>query len=287
MVEFMTNGALVLAGGGVAGVAWETGVLLGIQDVELEACARIIGAPTTLIGTSAGSATAAQLAGGTPLETLFDAQLAEETAEIFVEVDFAEFGAMMAGAIGAATSPEDARRRLGRIAIEADTVAPSARMVAISARLPVKTWGERDLRIAAVDAESGELRIFDRNSGVDLVLAVAASCAIPGIWPVVEIDGRVYMDGGMRSLANVDLAAGSDPVLVLVPQTERTPMGASIAPEDLATLAGSRVHVVYADAASIFAFGVNPLDPKIRKPSAEAGRELGRSLATEIARFWG
>src|ERR1700710_1274879 len=95
---FMTNGALVLAGGGVAGIAWETGVLLGIQDMEREACARIIGAPTTLIGTSAGSTTAAQLSGGTSLQALYDAQIAEETGEIFVEVNLVEFGAMMAGA---------------------------------------------------------------------------------------------------------------------------------------------------------------------------------------------
>jgi len=283
----MTSGALVLAGGGVAGVAWETGVLLGIQDREPEACARIIGAPTSLIGTSAGSATTAQLAGGTPLEVLYDAQLSEETAEIFVEVDLAEFGAMIATAMGASTSPKDARQRLGAIAIDADTVAPSERMVAIAARLPVTTWGTRDLRITAVDADSGDLRIFDRDSGVDLVAAVAASCAIPGIWPVVEIDGHRYMDGGMRSLANADLAAGSDPVLILVPQTERTPMGVSIAPEDLALLEPARVRIVYADAASIFAFGANPLDPRIRKPSAEAGRELGRAIAADIAAFWG
>jgi NTE family protein len=150
----------------------------------------------------------------------------------------------------------------------------------------VKSWGHRDLRIVAVDAESGESRIFDRGSGVGLVEAVAASCAIPGIWPVVEIDGHRYMDGGMRSIANADLAAGHDPVLILVPQTERTPMGASISPEDLQALAGSRVRVVYADAASISAFGSNPLDPSIRKPSALAGRDLGRSIAAEVATFW-
>jgi NTE family protein len=283
----MTIGALVLAGGGLAGVAWETGVLLGIQDVEPAAAARIIGAPTALFGTSAGSATAAQLAGGTPLQALFDAQLSEETAEIFVDIDLIEFRDMMAAAIGAATSPEDARRRLGRIALDAHTVSPAERLVAIAARLPVKSWGDRDLRITAVDALSGELRIFDRNSGVDLVQAVAASCAIPGIWPAVEIDGHRYLDGGMRTVANADLAVDHDPVLILVPQTERTPQGPSIAPEDLDALAPARVRVVYADAASIFAFGANPLDPKIRRPSALAGRELGRGIAADVAAFWG
>jgi len=87
-------------------------------------------------------------------------------------------------------------------------------------------------------------------------------------------------------VANADLAAGHDPVLILVPQLERTPMGRAIPAEDLEALVPSRVHVVYADAASVSAFGSNPLDPGIRRPSAQAGRELGRQIAADVARFW-
>lgn len=283
----MANGALVLAGGGVAGIAWEIGVLTGIQDFEPSAAARIIEGPTMLLGTSAGAAAAAQIAGGTPLADLFAAQVAEATAEIFVEVDLAEFGAVMASARGEATSPEDARRRLGQIALNADTVSPAERRAAIEGRLTVKEWGDRDLRITTVDAESGVLRILDRSSGVTLAEAVDASCAIPGIWPVVELEGHKYMDGGMRSVANADLAAGHDPVLILVPSTERTPMGRSIPQAERDALAPARVHVIYANGASIAAFGANPLDPASRKPAALAGRSLGRGVAAEIAGFWG
>ena len=245
----MTEGALVLAGGGVAGIAWETGVLLGIQDGAPAAITKILEAQTLLVGTSAGAAVAAQLAGGTPLQELYDAQLAEESAELFVEIDLASFGAMMATAMADATSPDDARRRLGAVALQAVTPSTEARRRVIEARLAVKTWGERRLRVTAVDAETGELRIFDRNSGVGLVEAVMASCAVPGIWPVVEIDGHKYMDGGARSGSNADLAAGSDPVLVITPSTEQTPMGPAVPPAELDALAPSRVHVVYADAA--------------------------------------
>ena len=283
----MANGALVLAGGGVAGIAWEIGVLTGIEDVEPSAAERILRHPTMLLGTSAGAAAAAQIAGGLSLSDLFAAQVADETAEIFVEVDLAEFGAMMSSAMGEATSRDDARRRLGQIALNADTVSPAERRAAIEGRLIVKTWGERDLRITTVDAESGELRILDRNSGVSLAEAVDASCAIPGIWPVVELDGRKYMDGGMRSIANADLAAGHDPVLILVPSTEQTPMGQSIPQTELDALAPARVHVIYADATSVGAFGTNPLDPANRRPAALAGRALGRAVGTEIAAFWG
>jgi NTE family protein len=283
----MTNGALVLAGGGVAGIAWETGVLLGIQDTEPAAAGRLIGGPTALVGTSAGAAVAAQLAGGTSLRELYDAQLADDTAELFVEIDLASFGAMMAGALAQATSPEDARRRMGAIALAAETPSVAARRAVIEARLPIRTWGERSLRLTAVDAETGDLRIFDRESGIDLVDAVMASCAVPGVWPTVEFDGHRYMDGGMRSVSNADIAAGADPVLIITPSTEETPMGPAVPQTELDALAPARVLVVYADATSIGAFGTNPLDPASRKPAAIAGREVGRRVAAEVAAFWG
>jgi NTE family protein len=283
----MADGARVLAGGGVAGIAWETGVLLGIEDVEPHVAAKLIGAPRALLGTSAGAAVAAQLAGGTPLAELFAAQLADETAELYVDVDLVSFGATVADAVAQAASPEDARRRLGAIALAAQTPTTEARRAVIEARLPVRSWGDRSLRVTAVDAETGELRIFDRASGVDLVDAVMASCAVPGVWPVVEIEGHRYMDGGMRTVSNADLAAGADPVLIITPSTERTPTGPSISGAELDALAPARVHVIYADAASIASFGANPLDPAARKPAALAGREVGRRVAADVAAFWG
>jgi NTE family protein len=285
-VDLMANGALVLAGGGVAGIAWETGVLLGIQDAEPAAAASILSAPTALVGTSAGAAVAAQIAGGTSLQELYDAQLDDETGELFVQIDLASFGAMMAGATAQATSPEDARRRLGAIALAADTPSVATRRAVIRARLAIQNWGERSLRLTAVDAETGDLRIFDRDSGIDLVDAVMASCAVPGIWPTVEFDGHRYMDGGMRSGSNADIAAGSDPVLIITPSTEETPMGRAVPQTELDALVPARVHVVYADAASIGAFGTNPLDPASRKPAAIAGREVGHRVAAEVAAFW-
>jgi NTE family protein len=282
----MTSGALVLAGGGVAGIAWETGVLLGIQDAEPATAAALLAKTTALIGTSAGAAVAAQLAGGTPLQELFDAQLADETAELFVEVDLVAFGAMMANTIAEATSPDDAMRRVGAIALSSETPSTEARRAVIEARLAVKEWGTRSLRLTAIDADSGELRIFDSASRVSLVEAVMASCAVPGIWPVVEIDGHRYMDGGTRSGSNADLAQGADPVLIIIPSTERTSTGQSVSQAELDTLVPSRVHVIYADAATVAAFGSNPLDPAARKPAALAGREVGRRAAAEVAAFW-
>ncbi|WP_405995350.1 patatin-like phospholipase family protein [Streptomyces sp. NBC_00986] len=282
----MTNGALVLAGGGLAGIAWETGVLLGIQDVEPEAAARIIGEPTTLIGTSAGSTVSAQLSTATPLEDLFERQVLETTKEMYVEADFDAFMATMAAAHSEATSADDARRRIGTIAKNTTTPDRAVRRSTIEGRLSGMSWSDRDLRITAVDADTGVPIVFDRTSGVSLVDAVEASSAVPAIWPVVPLAGHLYIDGGVRTMANADLAAGFDPVLVLIPQPERTAAGYSIDPAELASLAPSRVHVIYADEAAVAAFGTNPLDPGVRKPSALAGRDLGRDIAAQVAAFW-
>ncbi|GAA4685304.1 patatin-like phospholipase family protein [Frondihabitans cladoniiphilus] len=283
----MTKDALVLAGGGVAGIAWETGVLRGLEDEHPRLVSSLRSESTLLVGTSAGSTVAAQLALGRGLRDLFDAQTAEESAEVFADIDLQEFAAGMAGLLQGGGSREDQLRRIGEMALAADTPSTAVRHAVIEARIPSETWPEHPLLIPAVDARTGALRVFDRASGVSLVSAVEASCAVPGIWPTVPIQGHDYMDGGARSIANADLAAGSDRVLILVPSPEVGPYGPSLAPDQLEGLAPGRVHVVYADEASVAAMGANPLDPAARRPTAIAGRELGRRIAADIAAFWG
>ncbi|MCW2509438.1 MAG: uncharacterized protein JWP68_2586 [Modestobacter sp.] len=279
--------ALVLAGGGVAGIAWELGVLRGIADADPALADRLLAADL-VVGTSAGSSVAAQITSGVALDELYEAQLRAETAEVEVDVDllalFAEMGAVMAGA----TDPEDAGRRMGALALAAPTAAPALRKAAIDARLPVTSWPDRRMLLPAVDVESGELAVFTRESGVALVDAVAASCAVPGVWPPVAIGDRRYMDGGMRSLTNADLAAGADRVLIVVPGLEGAPQlwGSSLATE-IAALAPAAVAVVHADRTSVDAFGTNALSPSTRAASARAGRAVGAASAARVAASWG
>jgi NTE family protein len=136
-----------------------------------------------------------------------------------------------------------------------------------------------------VDVDFGELRVFDCDSGVDVVRAVAASCAVPGLYPPITIDGRRYMDGGMRSIANADLAEGCDPVLVLAPLRGRGGLGV-VRRSEVEALGEARVKVVYADRESARAFGRNPLDTTTRAASAGAGLRQGRQEGQEIAAFW-
>ena len=278
--------ALVLAGGGVAGIAWELGVLRGIADADPALADRLLAADV-VVGTSAGSSVAAQITSGIALDELYEAQLRPGTAEIEVDVDlpalFADMGAAMAGAADTA----DAGRRIGAVALAAPSVDPAVRLAAIDARLPVKAWPDRRMLIPAVDTGSGEVAVFTRESGVALVDAVAASCAVPGVWPPVAIGGRRYMDGGIRSMTNADLAAGAQRVLIVVPALEDAPAlwGAELA-DEVAALAPAVVAVVHADQASVDAFGTNALSPSTRSAAARAGRVVGAAAAARIARLW-
>lgn len=144
---------LVLAGGSVAGIAWELGVLRGLADADAELAEKVIGADT-VIGTSGGSSVAAQITSGTPLDELYDAQLSADTAEIDVKLDMTEYMSRFGAAIAGAVDETDRRRRVGAFALAASTVSETKRRAVIAARLPAADWPERDLRIPAVDAQS-------------------------------------------------------------------------------------------------------------------------------------
>ncbi|HEY0237183.1 MAG TPA: patatin-like phospholipase family protein [Friedmanniella sp.] len=283
----MTWDALVLGGGGVAGIAWETGVLLGLCEADPRTGDFLTAATTAYIGTSAGSTVAAQLSSGAGLDDLYEAQVEQRAHELTRTLDLVAFGTMMAGATAGATSPTEVRRRIGEVARRADTPSPQVRRAVIESRLPSDAWPDRDLRITAIDAMTGELRVFDRSSGVALVDAVAASCAVPGVWPTVELDGSSYMDGGVRSVSNLDLAAGAEKVLVLVPGPPTSPLGPTVTTEERAALGDADVEVLHADEESVAAFGPNPLDPDRRGPAARAGRRQGRAARAAIASLLG
>jgi NTE family protein len=277
--------ALVLAGGGVAGIAWELGVLRGIGDRDPELLTSLCRADV-VIGTSAGSAVAAQITSGALMDDLYAAQLSEHTSELEVELNLEELMARFVTAATGATSPEDMRRRIGTLALETPTVSEPTRRVAIAARLPEESWPDGAVLLTAVDAETGQLAVFTKDSGADLVDAVAASCAVPGIWPPVTISGHRYIDGGVRSGTNADLAAGCDRVLVITPSQRTAPQPWGNLGDEIDQLSPADVHVVFANEASAAAFGTNPLSPSTRGTAALTGREIGRAQADAVGGFW-
>jgi NTE family protein len=278
----MTRG-LVFAGGGVAGIAWELGVLMGIRD---RAPGTHLVDADIVVGTSAGATVGVQVTSGIDLAELYDRQLRPESTEIEVDVDFGELFQRFGEAMSGATTPEEIRRRIGRLALSTDTVPESGRRVAVAGRLPSSTWPDRALLIPAVDAETGDPVVFTKDSGVDLIDAVVASSAVPGVWPPATVNGRRYTDGGVRSSTNADLAAGCDRVLVILPARMDDPSTWGDVDAELASLKPATGYVIYADEASQIAFGTNPLSPATRGPAALAGREVGRAHAARVAEFW-
>jgi NTE family protein len=283
-VPVKTRG-LVLAGGGLAGIAWETGILCGIADVAPDA-ARALLAFDVLLGTSAGSTVAAQLASGASLDELFARQVAAESAELDSGVDVDDIASLFLTAMSAPDATKEQKlQRIGAVALATKTVAESVRCDVIAHRLPVHEWPDRVLRVTAIDTATGELVVLDRHSNVALVDAVAASCAVPGAWPPVTIGARRFMDGGVGSTVNMDAASDCASVVVLVPSGESSPsvFGGGAAAE-IAAFPGATL-AVFADDAALAAYGRNPLDPACRIPSAHAGRDQGRREAPRVAAF--
>jgi NTE family protein len=297
--------ALVLGGGGAAGKAWEIGVIAGLAEAGLD----MTEAADLVIGTSAGATAAAQVRSGIPAAELLASVLSPpiqpvgQNRELPPSLPMATVFERMRAIGAAATSAADLRRAMGAFGLECDSIfgpAAGQRRAMVAARLPRHEWPDRPMIVVAVDAHTGELAAFDRDSGVDLVDAVTASTALPGLVPTVRINGTRYIDGGVRSPDNADLASGYANVVVLSPLGGRsqTPPeagqfeGLSRPPEwgvDLSSqveglrIQGSRVEVITPDADSRAAMGTNQMDPATRIPAARAGFAQGKQEAIRVA----
>jgi NTE family protein len=286
-VDATIKRALVLGGGGVAGIAWQTGVLQGIAD-ESRAAARALLDADVLVGTSAGSAVAAQIGSGVSIDDLFGRQVQQTSAELDPGVGIdAITDVFLAAMSQPGATVRQMRQRIGAVALATQTVAEPLRRDVIAQRLPTHDWPDRVLRVTVIDIASGELVVFDDASGVELVDAVAASCAVPGAWPPVTIGQRRYMDGGIGSTINLDVAGDCDEAVVLVPAGVEAPSSLGAGPAAEIAAFHGRVHGVFADDESLAAFGPNALDPRCRIASAQAGRVQGRREAAGVAAFLG
>jgi NTE family protein len=268
-----------LGGGGITGIAWEIGVLAGLAASGVD-----LAKANAVIGTSAGSFVGAAVASGYDLERLEAAQAEPDSDEIAVSASaetitswFQAFGAGDAVAVG---------RAFGKIArANPEPVPLHVRRKIVESRLVTEDWPET-LKITAIDAESGVLHVFDHSSGIALADAVAASGAVPGVWPLAWIDGRSWIDGGMVSSANARLADGYDRIVVLAPM----PAGYGAVPgveDDVAAMrAAASVVLLSPDQESTLAIGPNPYDPSQRSHAAAAGRNQGARMASEINAMW-
>jgi NTE family protein len=285
--------ALVLAGAGAAGNAWQLGLIAGLSSRGVE-----LTEADLIVGTSAGSTVAAQITSGAPASELYAAIVAEVARPMRGATPAGrpvtsgpDYLAWSDAIIASSADAADMRRRIGAAALDRDTSegADAARWRQIvSTRLPRHEWPEQRVLIPAVDARTGEPVVFDRHSGVDLVEAVAASTSAMTPYRIGE---DRYLNGGYRRSSNADLAEGFSRVLILEPFSGRSrqPLAWGM---DLATqieelrAGGSTVEAVFPDAGSGDVFDANALDPSTRLPAARGGYAQGRRLARELGDFW-
>lgn len=208
----MGSTALVLGAGGITGVAWQLGILIGLHEQGLD----LTGADL-IIGTSAGAMTGALIAAFQDPRTAAAIEAPLGPGDPPIEADWnrgtVAFGLLQDDSL----DPQEMRRRIGALAMEAEVGPPEPWLAAFARRLPITQWPDR-LLVTAVDVHTGSPVQWTASSGVALVPAVAASCAVPCIFPPIPVNGSLYMDGGVRSRTNADLAAGHDTVYVLAPR---------------------------------------------------------------------
>ena len=283
--------ALVLAGGGAAGNAWELGLIAGLA----EAGVNLLDADL-IVGTSAGSTVAAQITSGTRPADLYAAVVADAPRPRTrggrpdkpsgPGAAGRSYVAWSDAIIAASTDPADLRLRMGAAALERDDGSQARWRDVVAARLPSHEWPDQRVIVTAVDARTGEPVVFDRDSGIDLVDAVAASTG--NGYPIGE---QRYINGGYRRSENADLATGFARVLVLSPFGGRTRMPL-VWRMDLASqveelrAGGSRVETVFPDAGAGDVFDANALDPATRLQAARGGHDQGLALAEHLATFW-
>jgi NTE family protein len=283
--------ALAIGAGGFSGMAWISGILAGFHDAGIKSI------DTDLVmGTSGGSIVGVYISAGLPLDEFSTYRsVAHQAGTEFtltvppgrgVEGLLNELTYMTAGL----TDPVAIRRAVGQAAAVAPgTVSEDEYRKSIALTLPTTRWPRRRLVAVAVDVATGEACLLDRDSGADLVSAVAAANSIPLIAPVIHACGRGYMDAGMRSNENLDLAAGFDRVVVISPRGLLAPQpygGKSLA-EEVAELraGGTEVDVIEPQDEMLDLVCEHMLDHQGAQLFTEAGRTQGYQLASVVVRL--
>jgi NTE family protein len=281
-MEASDKSGLVLGGGGITGIAWELGLLAGLAEAGVDLLSADL-----IIGTSAGSVVGAQIASSTPIEALYLRQLEPPSNELPARLGPRQRLVYLTALLRARGDLATFGRLLGAMSLRAARAGrvPTVeqRLEVIRSRLPSAEWPERDLRVTVVDVHSGEFRVITSRDRVPLVDAVAASCAVPGVYPPIPIGDRTYIDGGFRSSTNADLAIGCAKIVVLAPVSRAA--GPLKSPQQQLAGLGASI-VIVPDAASRAAIGNNVLDPAARLGAAQAGHAQAAAVVEQVRGVW-
>lgn len=286
--------ALVLGGGGPVGIAWESGLLAGLAENGVD-----LSGADFVVGTSAGSFVGAQLAlGRTPAQIAAPdlAGAVAATPSTSPAPDLTMLITKMLEAASGTRPAEEVRAEIGAWALQSASMSEADFIARFAPSLGGEAdgaWPSKSYACTSVDAADGSFMVWNKDAGIGLARAVASSCAVPGIYPPISFRGHRYIDGGMRSATNADLAKGYGTVIVVAVTLRAMP---SFIAEvfrrrfegelDALRASGSRVEVIAPDEESSAAFGLNLMDAGRRQPSAQAGLRQGRLEAARLGEIW-
>ena len=284
---------LVLGGGGVYFIAWQTAYLAAAADggVDLRRAERVI-------GTSAGSLVGSLLCAGRIGHL---ARLADLFTRATGLVSFlAPVGDLSHSQSRAATMFVEAAdadpatlRAIGHAALAAQT--PSARTMRRNIGLLVdfRRWPGADdqLHIVCIDTFTGERVVVTKHTGVRPTTAVAASSALPGIYAPQPIRDRRCMDGGVSGTGtHCDLVAGSQRAVVLslgpdAPASRAmltSPVDAMV--REMASLRASGTAVLHRW--PTIPEGFDLMSPDTLEEGLAAGRRQAEEDLRQLREFW-
>jgi NTE family protein len=282
--------ALVLGGGGVIGVAWEMGIAAGMAEAGID-----LRESDMFVGTSAGAIVGAQLAAG------FLPHLPRPRSvpppPPGGAVDRSSLDLTILGGVfklwGTMTHDDrEVAAQIGKLTASLPRDSQKGWADRVVYGMGLEGWPERPLLISAVDTASGERRVFDRSSGTDINAVVTASSAVPGMFPPVEIDGKLYMDGQVHSSTNADVLLPFKPEQVLIAMPTNKVTGSGIGPHaenmlerELTALreAGCVISLRMPQPEDSDKLGTNLMDPRKATDAFMLGMATGKAWAKEIA----
>ncbi|BDM74298.1 patatin (plasmid) [Streptomyces nigrescens] len=269
--------ALVLGGGGLAGIGWTIGALAALEEsgsLRLDTVDHVI-------GTSAGAAVAAAVlqAGAARVEYDRVVRKWRRNDELAPAVALTDVMPEILAVHGSEDSLAAKTRRFMQLSHERSGTEPSRRRDAVAQRVAEDSWPSDRFSVTAVRGD-GSRSVFTSTSGVGLVDALTASCAVPGLWPVVAIGEENYIDGATFSATNAELAQDADRVIVLRPMPELPAYASEERQEVL-----DRAVVIEPSERARAGFGADPFDPDVRGVAAVLGYEDGLAAVPSVRRL--
>ena len=287
-----TRRAISFGGGGLYFVAWQLAYLRGLGEAGV-----ILDGADQLIGTSAGALVATAFAAGRA-KAMHDQMvlLSRFPAVLAALAPSGQLAPSQTRALdlfgNAVTADPATVQRIGHAALGAATPSTAAMRRNVALTVRVRRWPSASLSITCVDAYTGERCVITSDARVSPAAAMAASSAIPGIFPPQPILDRFCMDGGVSgSGLHLDLVAGAERVLVFslnqVPENEKDGMTkhAGDTSSEIAALRATGTEVIVRSPAPV------PLEdlmsPGAVTDAVAKGQASGIADADEIREFWG